>query len=88
MLPERQYTREELLSYLEHGRKKYRVTIEALTDEKARQLYSFPWGEISFLGLLLDNMRHVQEHAAQLNMFLGQHAGINARWIAQSKKQI
>ena len=86
VLPERPYTRDELLTYLDHGRKKCRVTIEALTDEKARQLYSFPWGEISFLGLLLDNMRHVQEHGAQLNMFLGQHAGINARWVAQDKK--
>ena len=88
VLPERQYTRDELLTYLDHGRKKCRETIEALTDEKARQRYSFPWGEISFLGLLLDNMRHVQEHGAQLNMFLGQNAGVNARWVAQSTKQI
>ena len=26
-------------------------------------------------GVLLDNMRHVQEHAAQLNLILGQRAG-------------
>ena len=29
---------------------------------------------MSFLELLLYNMRHVQEHAAQLNLFLGQNA--------------
>lgn len=86
LLPERQYTRDELLSYLHHGREKCRATIEALTDEQARQRYSFPWGEINFLGLLLDNMRHVQEHGAQLNMFLGQRAGIDARWVARSKQ--
>src|SRR5690242_15065334 len=28
---------------------------------------------VSFLELQLYNMRHVQEHAAQLNLFLGQH---------------
>ncbi|HJT55350.1 MAG TPA: hypothetical protein VJ761_02555 [Ktedonobacteraceae bacterium] len=28
----------------------------------------------SFLELFLYNMRHVQEHAAQLNLFLGQNA--------------
>jgi len=86
LLPERPYTRDELLTFLDHGRQKCWATIEALTDEKARQRYSFPWGEISFLGLLLNNMRHVQEHGAQLNMFLGQNAGINSRWIARSKQ--
>jgi hypothetical protein len=56
--------------------------IETLTDEKARQPCSFPWGEVSFGELLLDNMRHVQEHAAQMNMYLGQKIGANARWVA------
>ena len=86
VLPERQYTREELLAYLDHGRRKCRITLETLTDERARQLCQFPWGEVNFLGLILDNMRHVQEHGAQLNMFLGQNAGVDSRWIAQSKK--
>jgi hypothetical protein len=27
------------------------------------------------------NLRHVQEHGAQLRLFLGQQAGINARWF-------
>ena len=83
LLPERTYTRAELLSYLDHGRQKCRATLEALTDEKARQHCSFPWGEVSFGELLLDNMRHVQEHAAQMNMFLGQKLGANARWVAK-----
>ena len=46
---------------------------------------SLPWGEVSFAGLLLDNMRHVQEHAAQLNLILGQKAGWSPRWVAQAK---
>jgi hypothetical protein len=29
---------------------------------------------VSYLELQLYNMRHVQEHAAQLNLFLGQNA--------------
>jgi DinB superfamily len=75
LVPERAYTKHELLGYLEHGRTKCRATIEALTDEKARQLCIFSWGKVRFLELLLDNMRHVQEHAAQLNMILGQRIG-------------
>jgi hypothetical protein len=29
-------------------------------------------------------MRHVQEHAAQLNMFLGQHIDLQSRWVAKT----
>lgn len=85
LLPDRVYTREELQAYLEHNRRKCRATIEALTDEQADRRCHFPWGEISFAGLLLDNMRHVQEHTAQLNLILGQKAGWSPRWVAQAK---
>ncbi len=85
LLPERLYTRDELQVYLEHGRRKCRATIEALTDEQANKRCRFPWGEISFAGLLLDTMRHVQEHAAQLNLILGQKIGWSPRWVAQAK---
>lgn len=85
VLPERAYTRDELLAYLDRCRRKCRVTIDALTDEQSARLCKFPWGEISFTGLLLDNMRHVQEHAAQLNLILGQKAGWSPRWVAQVK---
>src|SRR5512139_1893750 len=36
VLPPRQYSKDELLAYLEHCRQKCRVTIDALTDERAR----------------------------------------------------
>ncbi len=85
LLPDRVYTREELQAYLEHDRRKCRATIEALTDEQADRRCHFPWGEISFAGLLLDNMRHVQEHTAQLNLILGQKTGWSPRWVAQAK---
>ncbi len=64
---------------------KCRVTIESLTDEKARRTCKFPWGEIPFAELLLDNMRHVQEHTAQLNMILGQKIGYDPGWITTLK---
>jgi hypothetical protein len=85
LVPERPYTREELLMYLEHARSKCQATIETLTDEQAKLQCKFPWGELSFAELLLDNMRHVQEHTAQLNMILGQRTGWEPRWVARSK---
>ena len=85
LLPERRYTKDELQSYLVHGRRKCQATIKALTDEKARQLCRFSWGEVSYAELLLDNLRHVQEHSAQLNLFLGQKLGSDTGWVAQTK---
>jgi DinB superfamily len=76
-LPERPYTREELRAYLVSTRQKCHTQLLALTDAQARRLVEYPWSEgqpISYLELQLYNLRHVQEHAAQLSMFLGQHA--------------
>jgi uncharacterized damage-inducible protein DinB len=75
--PERPYTKEELMIYLAALRRKCRTTLGALTEEQARQRVEYPWVEgqvVSFLELLLYNMRHVVEHTAQLNLFLGQQA--------------
>jgi hypothetical protein len=74
LLP-RTYTRAELLGYLETCRHRYQATIAALTTEEAYRLCRFPWGELAFGELLLYTLRHVQEHAAQLSLFLGQQAG-------------
>lgn len=85
-LPERVYTKEELLAYLTDCRKKCYTTIDTLTDELAQRQCRFGWGECSFLELLLYNMRQVHGHASQLNMLLGQH-GVSVRsWIGQAIK--
>ncbi|HLF29188.1 MAG TPA: DinB family protein [Anaerolineae bacterium] len=85
LLPERGYTKDELQTYLDHGRQKCRAIIEALTDERAGRRCSFSWGEVSFAELLLYNMRHVQEHAAQLNLILGQKTDSAPGWVTQAK---
>lgn len=87
LLPERPYTKDELQTYLDHGRTKCRATIEALTDEKARQRCEFAWGAVSFLELLLYNMRHVQEHASQLSLILGQKTDSAPGWVAKAKSR-
>lgn len=74
--PKRPYTQDELQMYLAYTRKKCQTTIATLSDETAAQLLEFPWMDgmsISFFELLLYTMRHVQEHAAQLSLFLGQN---------------
>jgi hypothetical protein len=83
LLPETPYTKDQLQAYLDHGRRKCQATIEALTDETANRLCRFEWMELSFAEVLIYNLRHVQEHGAQLSMFLGQKLGFVGNWVPQ-----
>ena len=57
----------------------------ALTDESAARRCHFNKKEMSFFELLLYNMRHVQEHAAQMNLFLGQKGISVVSWVSKAK---
>lgn len=83
-LPERVYTKAELLGYLRECREKCRATIEAVTDEELLRQCSFGWGECSFFELLIYNLRHVHGHTSQLNMLLGQHIGPQPDYVTQT----
>ena len=85
--PDRPYTKDELLAYLRHGRRKCQSTLAALTDAQASERCRFGWGEVSRLELLLYNMRHVQHHAAQMNLVLRQAAGFAPGWVAQAREE-
>jgi hypothetical protein len=85
VLPERPYTKVQLQAYLDHGRQKCKMTIEALTDDAAQRPCRFEWVELSFVELQLYTMRHVQEHAAQLSMLLGQRGGPAPDWVSQAR---
>ena len=88
IMPERVYTKDEMQSYLTHGRKKCKAVIDSLTREKMSERCVFSWDEMSFGELLLDNMRHVQHHAAQLNLILRQKTDSAPRWVAKTQSNI
>lgn len=86
-LPARPYTREELLAYLAATRQTCQTRLATLTEEEARRPVAYHWTEgqsVSYLELQLYNLRHVQEHAAQLSLFLGQQASSDADlgWVS------
>ena len=92
--PEQPYAKDELLTYLAYTKQKCHSTIDTLTGERARYPYEFPWEKgqgrpISYLELMLYTMRHVQEHAAQLSLFLGQHGIPDADldWVPRAKEE-
>jgi hypothetical protein len=65
-LPSRMYSRDELLDYLDHGRRKAAEVLPSLTeDDAAAFARSKPFAQ-----LLLQNLVHVWEHATQIHMFV------------------
>ncbi len=85
--PERPYTQEELRTYLDHCRKKCLETIDALTEEGARRRCGIEWLDLSVVELQLYNMRHVQHHAAQMNLLLRERAGsAPPGWVRRALK--
>ncbi len=87
-LPEQPYTKAQIRSYLLACRNKGQETIEALTDEQAYRRCIFSWMEPTFLELQLYSMRHIQEHAAQLNLVLGEHGVTGQDWIPYAREQV
>jgi len=85
LLPERPYTKDELQRYLEHGRRKCRARIAALTEESAREARKFGSVEGTVAELLIYDLRHVQHHTAQLNLILRQQTDSAPNWVGRTK---
>jgi DinB superfamily len=84
LLPERIYTKEEMLNYLSLSREKCRNRIGTLTDETAKKIFWFGSVNLPFSELLLYNMRHVQHHTAQLNLLLRQKTESAPGWVKKT----
>ena len=87
-MPERVYSKAELLDYLEHGRRKCRARIDSLTDEMAGRPCTFGSIQCGVVELLMYNMRHVQHHAAQLNLILRQTIDSAPGWVSKTKRPL
>jgi hypothetical protein len=86
ILPERPYTKDELQKYLDHGRRKCRKVIEELTEQRGAERCDFDWLDLTVTELLLYNMRHVQHHAAQLQLLLRQKTDSAPRWVRRATR--
>ncbi len=83
-LPPPRYGKDEIRTYLRHGREKCRRAIEALSEVRSREPSCFLGGDMTVLELFLYNMRHVQHHAAQLNLILRQRTDSAPRWVRRA----
>lgn len=87
-LPSQPYAQEQIRAYLGACREKCRAILLALTGEQAQQKCVFPWMEPAFLELQIYALRHVQEHAGQLSLFLGQHGVTGFDWVATARQHM
>jgi hypothetical protein len=72
------YTREEILAYLAFVQGQVRERVPALDLEAAS---GFGWQPFGKLELQFYNLRHLQQHTAELYERLGARAGIDLDWI-------
>ena len=86
--PERIYTQEELLGYLEHCREKCRAVIKAIDDTWLNKTYNFGKKSLNYGELLLYSFRHVQHHSAQLILILRQKCDMGSPWVFSAKDSL
>lgn len=85
-LPERKYSKSEILAFLYHARQRLQWQLQNnspidLLDKR----FTSEYRSFSLFELLLYNMRHVQHHAAQLNMLLRQSGTIPPDWVSRAE---
>jgi DinB superfamily len=83
VIPDPAYRKDELLSYLEHGRKRLDAVMTGMTETWVTSPCPIPYRAMSNGELLLYNMRHVQHHAAQLNLLLRQRTNSAPLWVSK-----
>lgn len=89
-MPERVYTKEEVLTYLQFCRNKCHDFIKGLTDETAQRNWVNKSKTMDYpvVEILLYNLRHVQHHAAQLNLILRHAINDAPDWVFRAKMSL
>lgn len=84
LIPDKIYSKPEILEYLELSRKKCKQIVESLTEEKLNERFTEgnQPNDIDYpiLEILLYNLRHTQHHTAQLNMLIRQDLNKHMEW--------
>ncbi|MBO9567061.1 MAG: DinB family protein [Niastella sp.] len=100
IVPDKIYTQQELLNYLQTAREKCRQVIASLTEERLQERWLGESEEVdlslagrdtltsSVLDILFYNMRHVQHHTAQLNLLLRQTINKAPEWVSHAGDNI
>ena len=92
VVPDRQYSKHELLGYLQTCREKCRKVIIGLTEDLSERWIEDDGSEhprnYAMFELLMYNMRHVQHHTAQLYMMLRKEIDLAPDWVSYTKDSL
>jgi hypothetical protein len=76
------FPRDIIFEYVEHCRRKATESIAAETVESLVGPSGFWWYKIPRAEFHVNNVRHIQHHAAHMGLFLRRVAGIEIGWVA------
>ena len=88
VVPDEQYSKAQLLEYVKSSKEKCRkVIMDIKENENPRFIEDVEIGKMdySLIGILLYNMRHIQHHAAQMNMMLREHRLEPPKWVSRTR---
>lgn len=84
LIPDKTYSKQELVAYLQQSRERTKQIIYSLTDETLKDRFKEgdEPGDMDYpiLEILLYNMRHTQHHTAQLHLLLRQDLDQHMEW--------
>ncbi|NHF58520.1 DinB family protein [Flavobacteriaceae bacterium TP-CH-4] len=86
VLPNEHYPKEQLLEYIKSSKKKCLSLIMSIKENgNPRFMEDVEVGKMdySLIEILLYNLRHIQHHAAQLNMILRNEGLEPPKWVAR-----
>lgn len=85
LMPERTYTKEELLTYLAHCREKCFQRVSSVTSTTMFDPVTTYNRDYPALEIFMFNTRHVQHHTAQLNLLLRQAGTEPPGWVSRAE---
>ncbi len=82
-MPSRVYSKPEILEYLVICKQKSKDLFSELNTEKLTERWINESGSMNYsiLEILIYNLRHIQHHAAQLNLLLRQNTKDAPEWV-------
>ena len=85
---EHPYTKSDLRDYLQHCRGRCRTVIERLDQGDGPRIHGSQRIHANVTEVLVDQIRHVQHHAAQLNLLLRQTTDSAPDWVRRTQEAL
>lgn len=86
VIPDDPYDQATLRGYVQHCKRRAIESIESETSESLAGTSGFSWYKIPRSEFHLNNIRHLQHHAAQMSLHLRNSSDVDVRWVGSGFK--